>query len=167
LSKSARSYSRQAKLRRTPWRRRFRIGRSKAGLGLFALKPIKPGDFIAYYTGRLITNAAADKLWTKYMFEINNRWTLDGSSRRNIARYINHSCKPNAESDVKGHKVVITAIRTIRPGDEIAYNYGRDYFDTFIKPHGCRCVACRQRPVRKRSSAKRSRSSKRKNKGGR
>jgi SET domain-containing protein len=91
------------------------------------------------------------------MFEINSRWTLDGSSRRNIARYINHSCKPNAESDVKGHKVVITAIRTIQPGDEITYNYGRDYFDTFIKPHGCRCVACRQRPMRKRSSAKRSR----------
>jgi uncharacterized protein len=147
---------RQALLRRTPWRRRFRVGRSNAGLGLFAIRPVKKGDFIAFYTGRLITNEAADKLWTKYMFEINNRWTLDGSTRRNIARYINHSCKPNAESDVKGHKVVITAIKNIQPGDEICYNYGRDYFDTFIKPHGCRCLACTSKPMRKRSPKSRS-----------
>ena len=142
-------------LRRTPWRRRFRVGRSRAGLGLFAVKPIRKGDFIAFYTGRLITNEAADKLWTKYMFEINNRWTLDGSTRRNFARYINHSCRPNADSDVKGHKVVITAIRNIQPGDEICYNYGRDYFDTFIKPKGCLCLACSSKQPRKRSSKKR------------
>ena len=138
-------------------RRRYRVGRSRAGLGLFAVKPIRRGDFIAYYTGRLIDNDEADRLWTKYMFEINSRWTLDGSSRRNIARYINHSCKPNAESDIKGHKVIITAIKNIYPGDEITYSYGRDYFDTFIKDKGCRCVACNARPMRKRSAAKRRR----------
>ena len=114
--------------RRPPWRRRFRIGRSKTGLGLFALKPIRRGEFIAYYTGRLIANDEADGLWTKYLFEVNNRWTVDGSGRDNIARYINHSCKPNAETDVKGHKVIITAIRTIHPGDEITYNYGTRLF---------------------------------------
>ena len=81
------------------------------------------------------------------MFEINSRWTIDGSSRRNVARYINHSCKPNAESDVKGHKVIITAIKNIYPGDEITYSYGRDYFDTFIKDKGCRCMACKTKPV--------------------
>jgi SET domain-containing protein len=130
------------------------VGRAKAGLGLFAVKPIRRGDFIVYYTGRLIGNAEADRLWTKYMFEINSRWTLDGSTRRNIARYINHSCKPNAESDVKGHKVIISATKNIYPGDEITYSYGRDYFDTFIKDKGCRCMACTTKPSRKRSSAK-------------
>jgi SET domain-containing protein len=140
--------------RSPPWRRRFRVGRSKAGLGLFALKPIKRGAFIAYYSGRLISNKRADELWTKYLFEVNNRWTIDGSSRSNIARYINHSCKPNAETDVKKHKVIITAFRTIHPGDEITYNYGRDYFNAFIKPHGCRCMECKQKAAVKRSSAR-------------
>ena len=97
--------------KRTASLRRLRVGRSKTGLGLFALKPIRRGDFIAYYTGRLIPNRQADELWTKYLFEVNNRWTLDGSTRSNIARYINHSCKPNAETDVKGHKVIVTAIQ--------------------------------------------------------
>lgn len=135
-------------------RRRFRVGRAKTGLGLFAVEPIKRGDFIAYYTGRLISNEAADKLWTKYLFEVNNRWTIDGSNRRNVARYINHSCRPNAETDVKKHKVIVTATKTINPGDEITYNYGRDYFDTFIKPHGCRCLACKQKAAVKRAEAR-------------
>ena len=148
-------------LKRRTSLKNFRIGRSKTGLGLFALKKIRRGQFVANYTGRLITDAYADKLWTKYLFEINNRWTLDGSIKRNIARYINHSCKPNAESDVKGHKVIITAIRTIRPGDEITYNYGRNYFNAFIKPHGCRCMACHQKAAVKRSSRKRSKRKKR------
>jgi SET domain-containing protein len=140
--------------RNPPWRSRFRVGRSRTGLGLFALKPIKRGEFIAYYTGKLIPNKKADELWTKYLFEVNNRWTIDGSTRRNVARYINHSCRPNAETDVKGHKVIVTALKTINPGDEITYNYGRDYFDTFIKPHGCRCLACKQKAMVKRSEAR-------------
>jgi hypothetical protein len=123
-------------------RRRFRVGRTKTGLGLFALKPFRKGDFILYYKGRLISNDEADRLGTKYLFEINNRWTIDGATKRNIARYINHSCKPNAETDVKRHKIIITAAKTIHPGDEITYNYGRNYFNAFIKPHGCRCAAC-------------------------
>jgi len=126
-------------------RRPFRVGRSKAGLGLFATKLIRRGTFIVRYTGRMLPNRIADDLDTKYLFEINNRWTLDGSSRSNVARYINHSCKPNAETDVKKKKVLITAIRTIHPGDEITYNYGRNYFNAFIKDKGCRCAACHQK----------------------
>jgi len=75
-------------------------------------------------------------------------------ARRNIARYINHSCKPNAEADVRKHTVFIAATRTIHPGDEITYNYGKDYFDTFIKPHGCRCMGCKQKTAVKRSAAR-------------
>jgi SET domain-containing protein len=148
---------------RLPSRRRFRVGRSKAGLGLFALKPIKKGEFIAYYSGRIISNAEADRLWTKYLFELNGRWTVDGSSRRNTARYINHSCRPNAETDVKKHKIIITAIKNIQPGDEITYNYGRAYFNAFIKPVGCVCTACREKRLearreRRRVAARKSRS---------
>jgi hypothetical protein len=132
-------------------RRRFRVGRSKTGLGLFATKLIRRGSFIVYYTGKKLPNRIADELDTKYLFEINNRWTIDGSSRRNIARYINHSCRPNAEADVKKHKILISAIRTIHPGDEITYNYGRNYFNAFIKEHGCKCAACHQKKLVLRS----------------
>src|SRR5215467_12625406 len=136
-------------------RRPFRVGRSKTGLGLFATKLMRRGTFIVRYTGRKLRNAVADELDTKYLFEINNRWTIDGSSRSNIARYINHSCRPNAETDIKKHKILISAIKTIHPGDEITYNYGRDYFNAFIKEKGCRCAACHQKKLVLRSERKR------------
>jgi uncharacterized protein len=136
-------------------RRPFRVGRSKTGLGLFATKLIRRGSFIVHYTGKKLHNRIADELDTKYLFEINNRWTIDGSSRKNIARYINHSCRPNAEADVKKHKILISATKTIHPGDEITYNYGRNYFNAFIKEHGCKCAACHQKKLVLRSQRKR------------
>jgi len=135
-------------------RRPFRVGRSKTGLGLFATKLIRRGSFIVRYTGKKLHNRIADELDTKYLFEINNRWTIDGSSRKNVARYINHSCRPNAEADVKKHKILISAIKTIHPGDEITYNYGRNYFNAFIKERGCRCAACHQKKLVLRSQRK-------------
>jgi SET domain-containing protein len=141
-------------------RRPFRVGRSKTGFGLFATKLIKRGSFIAHYWGRKIRNAVADELANKYLFEINSRWTIDGSGRRNVARYINHSCRPNAETDVKKHKIVVTAIRTIQPGDEITYNYGRNYFNAYIKDKGCGCAACHQKRMVIRSAARKRRKKK-------
>ena len=143
--------------------RHLRVARSKSGLGLFARTPIKKGKFIIRYRGKKIRTEDTEVMDTRYLFEINNRWTLDGSTRHNIARYINHSCKPNAETDVRGHKVIITAIRSIHPGDEITYNYGRNYFNAFIKPHGCRCAECKSKSAVKRSSRKKSRRGRKKN----
>jgi uncharacterized protein len=122
--------------------RPYRVGRSRTGLGLFAVEPIKKGSFIAEYWGKLISTKTADDRNSKYLFEINTRWTVDGGDRRNIARYINHSCKPNAQTYIVKHAIKIRALKTIKPGDEITYNYGRNYFDTFIKPIGCKCAAC-------------------------
>ena len=138
-------------------RRYVRVGRSKCGFGLFAKELIPKGSFIVRYTGRKLPTKVADQLDTKYLFEINSRWTVDGSSRGNIARYINHSCRPNAETDVKQHKILISAIKTIQPGQEITYNYGRNYFNAFIKSRGCKCVACDAKQLVRHSSAKRKR----------
>src|SRR3974377_1801079 len=66
--------------------RSFRVGRSVTGLGLFATKPIKRGAYIATYRGRRIPTE-----------ELNKRWSIDGSPRWNLARYINHSCRPNTK----------------------------------------------------------------------
>jgi uncharacterized protein len=126
-------------------RKPFRVGRATTGLGLFATARIEKGAFIVEYVGRRITTAEADRRearGAKYMYELNSRWTIDGSSRRNVARYANHSCRPNAESDIVKGKVILRAIKTIEPGDEITYDYGPEYFDLIIKPMGCKCARC-------------------------
>ncbi len=130
-------------------RKPYRIGRSRTGLGLFATKPIKKGDEIIEYFGPLLDsrNEKHDEIENKYLFELNGRWTIDGSVRRNIARYINHACRPNAESDVqpRNRKVFIRAIKNIQPGEEINYDYGTEYFKEFLKPIGCKCDSCEKK----------------------
>jgi SET domain-containing protein len=139
-------------------RKCYRIGRSTAGLGLFATAPIAKGDFIVEYSGRRIPTREAlareAKTGCRYMFEVNSRWTVDGSSRRNMGRYANHSCRPNAESTITKGKVMLRAIMAIEPGEEITYDYGREYFELFIKPQGCRCVKCAAK-ARKAAARKR------------
>jgi uncharacterized protein len=137
--------------------RHLRIGRSKTGLGLFARVAIKKGQFIARYSGRKIRTETVDELDTRYLFEINSRWTIDGASRRNRARYINHSCRPNAEAYFVKHVIKIRAIKNIKPGDEITYHYGRNYFDAFIKTVGCKCMACAKKTAKIRSQRRRRR----------
>ena len=139
--------------------RHLRVGRSKAGLGLFTRVPIKKGQFIIRYTGKKIPTKMTDDLDTRYLFEINERWTIDGSSRRNRARYINHACRPNAEVYFVKHVIKIRAIKNIKPGDEITYHYGRNYFDAFIKEAGCKCMACRKKVamIRSRRTRRRTR----------
>ena len=136
----------------------FRVGRSRTGLGLFATKPIKKGAKIVRYFGPLLDSRKKkdDAIENKYLFELNNRWTIDGSVRKNVARYINHACKPNAESDVmpRKRKVVIRAIKNIEPGEEINYDYGTDYFKAYLKPIGCKCAACEKKRKKKRAEAR-------------
>ena len=136
----------------------YRVGRSPTGLGLFATKPIKKGTKIIRYFGPLLDSKKKkdDAIENKYLFELNNRWTIDGSVRANVARYINHACRPNAESDVKPRKrkVIIRAIKNIEPGDEINYDYGTDYFKAYLKPIGCKCVACEKKRKKKRAEAR-------------
>jgi len=135
----------------------YRIGRSRTGLGLFATKPIKKGARIIRYFGPLLDSRKYEEIVeNKYLFALNGRWTIDGSVRRNIARYINHSCKPNAESDVKPRKrqVFIRAIKNIDEGEEINYDYGVEYFDAYLKPIGCKCAACEAKRRKKRAAAR-------------
>jgi hypothetical protein len=136
----------------------YRVGRSYTGLGLFATKPIKKGTKIVRYFGPLLDSKKKkdDAVENKYLFELNGRWTIDGSVRENIARYINHACKPNAESDVRPRKrkVFIRAIKHIEPGEEINYDYGTDYFKAYLKPIGCKCAACEKKRKKKRAEAR-------------
>src|SRR5215813_7372477 len=136
----------------------YRVGRSKTGLGLFATKPIRKGTRIIRYFGPILDCRIPeqDDIENKYLFELNGRWTIDGSVRKNVARYINHSCRPNAESDVRPRerKVFIRAIKNIEAGDEINYDYGTDYFKAYLKPIGCKCAACEKKRKKKRAEAR-------------
>jgi len=134
-------------------RRSFRIGRSFTGLGLFANRPIKTREKIAEYKGPRVDAEEAGRLerrGNRYLYEINPRVTIDGTPRSNLARYANHSCRPNAESDVVKRNVILRAIRNIKPGDEITYDYGSEYYEIFLKPVGCKCIKCTEKRRRER-----------------
>jgi SET domain-containing protein len=122
-------------------KRDFKVFKSSAGFGLKTLRDWKKGDLVIEYTGKKIRNEAADAHANRYQFDLDKTWTIDGSPRSNIARYINHSCRPNCEAvhytDV--NEIGIEAIRSIKAGEELTYDYGKDHFDEYIKPYGCKC----------------------------
>ncbi len=136
---------------------KFRIARSHTGLGMFAVEPYRRRDYIATYRGPRIKNedsAKREARGASYMFALNKTHTIDGSPRYNIARYINHSCRPNAEPVGRNGGIVIIASRKIEPGEEITYDYGEDYFAWFVEAGGCQCAWCREKRARKRRRAR-------------
>jgi uncharacterized protein len=120
----------------------FTVRKTSTGLGLFASKAFAKGDFVIEYTGTLLPNDEADRRGGRYLFRVNSRWTVDGTGRENLSRYINHSCSPNCIAYTRGKKIRIYALKRIAPGEELSYDYGKEYFDAYIKPRGCACTAC-------------------------
>jgi SET domain-containing protein len=118
------------------------VRRSSAGLGLFTNEAIERGKCVAEYFGRVLTGDEEFSSRSKYLFEVSARKTIDGTDRSNLARYINHSCRPNCEAVIHRGRVYIFSRRGIRPGEELTYNYGKEYFDSHIRPKGCRCEKC-------------------------
>lgn len=119
------------------------IKKSFSGKGIFALEEIKKGTKIMQYIGRKITNEEANDRPNRYIFEIDNKWSLDGSPTWNTARYFNHSCSPNAESIMEGKdRIFISARKKIIPGEEITFDYGPEYVKDYIKTCGCKSPRC-------------------------
>ncbi|MCB9811379.1 SET domain-containing protein [Candidatus Nomurabacteria bacterium] len=122
----------------------FKVFRSSAGLGLRTLRDFKKGDEVIEYIGEKITSDEANQRGGKYLFELNDDYTIDGTTRKNLARYINHSCRPNCEAELDEDelRVFIKARRAIKAGEELTYDYGKEYVNDYIKPYGCRCAKC-------------------------
>jgi uncharacterized protein len=118
------------------------IQRSNAGLGLFATHDIRKWQKIIEYTWQKVATSVADRIWGKYLFTVNSRYTIIGTWHHNRARYINHSCAPNCQPLEVRWRIIISAIKPIKAGEELVYNYGKDYFERIIKPMWCRCVKC-------------------------
>lgn len=115
------------------------VKRSPTGLGLFTKDRILKGACIIEYTGRKISEAEEYTSRSKYLFEVSAKVTIDGRPKWNKAGYINHSCRPNAEPEIRKGRIYIMARRAIRPGDEITYDYGKEYFDDYFSNGRCRC----------------------------
>lgn len=122
------------------------VKRSSAGLGLFAQENIPKGICLIEYVGRVISPEEEYTSNSKYLFEINSKKTIDGSARSNLARYINHSCRPNSEPTIHKGQVFIFTKKPIKSGEEITYDYGKEYWNEHIKPRGCRCQKCQEKP---------------------
>ena len=119
------------------------VRKSSAGLGLFAGETIKRGQFIIEYVGNRLTTEEANRKGGKYLFEVSSRTTIDGTPRWNTARYINHSCRPNCEPNIHKARVYIHAKRKIKAGEELHYDYGKNYLNEYLKEI-CACPKCEE-----------------------
>ena len=112
--------------------------------GLCASKDIKEGTKIINYIGKIISkketekNTKFDNKKDIYLFNLNNKYDLDGDFKFNTARLINHSCDPNCEVEGVGLKLWISAIKNIKKGEELTYDYGFSY-DKDYKQFPCKC----------------------------
>jgi len=123
------------------------------GLGAFARKAIPKGTRIIEYTGEKISNAEADRRYDDekmrdhhtFLFIVNTKQCVDAAFNGNEARFINHSCDPNAETFVIRGRIWIEALKDIAAGDEITYDYMYEddpkYTEADLRFYGCRCGA--------------------------
>ena len=116
--------------------------RTRAGLGLYTTIRIKKGVRVIEYTGEKISTEEADRRGGRYLFIVNKKQCVDGRRRENISRYINHSCKPNCYPEINyaETRIFIFAKRAIAPGEELTYDYGKEYAKEYCSP--CRCDVC-------------------------
>lgn len=120
------------------------------GTGLFAKKDIPAGEKIIEYTGEKITKAEGNRRYDEqarknqiYLFELNSRYDIDGSTKGNIAKYANHSCDPNAETIVEKGEIWLVALEDIGKGEEITFDYNFPLFDYEKRPCKCGSDNCR------------------------
>ena len=121
-------------------RRRSKVN----GWGVFALSVITKNTCIIDYDGELINHKESLKRETRYLekgciwcFTVNRRWVRDANVGGNVARFINHACRPNCYSHITERTIWIRAGRNIEPGEELTYDYCTD---------GDRTIECRCRP---------------------
>ncbi len=126
----------------TPGNFALKVKKSGTGKGLFTLSPIPKGSCIIEYTGILMKEKDLYTINSKYLFEVGKNKTINGNIKSNTARFINHSCVGNCEADGPAGRVFISAIKNIKAGEELTYDYGKEYFDEHLKPVGCKCMKC-------------------------
>ncbi|CAF1000074.1 unnamed protein product [Adineta ricciae] len=151
------SKSTQYRKLKAEWRQNVYLAKSRIqGLGLFAARDLEKHTMIIEYIGELIRNEVAnnrEKLYEAhnrgiYMFRLDEDCVIDATVSGCLARYVNHSCDPNAFTEVvqveKENKIVIIANRRITKGEEIMYDYKFDFEDDSKIPCLCGAINCRK-----------------------
>jgi SET domain-containing protein len=123
------------------------------GYGVFAARRIRKGTTVIEYLGDRVSHDEADARYEDkdpndnhtFLFTVDSRIVIDGGVGGNEARYINHGCDPNCASTTQKKRIYVEAIRTIQPGEELAYDYQieRDPEDppNVDEIFACRCGA--------------------------
>jgi|SRR3989344_7820634 len=133
----------------TPGNYALQVQRSPTGRGLFTNDAIRKGACIIEYRGRPVSEKEQYENRGKYLFWTGKNTMIDGNIPGNKARYVNHSCAPNCEVDIRNQRIYLFAIQDIKAGTELNYDYDTEYFDQHIKPKGCLCQKCNRKRKRK------------------
>lgn len=128
----------------------YEVRRSRIqGRGAFAIRPIRKGQIVDEYTGEPITHEEADRRYDDsegrhhtFLFILDDDTVLDARKQGSDARYINHSCEPNCETEIEDGHIWIKAITPIKPETELVYDYRFDWQDEY-EPEDVRYYACR------------------------
>jgi hypothetical protein len=110
------------------------------GMGGFAKSFLPAGGRVIEYIGDRITKAESAlrcEAQNWFIFGLDDQFDLDGNVEKNQARFLNHSCDPNCEARCEDGRIWIVALRDIRPGEEVTFNYGYDLES--YEEHPCRC----------------------------
>lgn len=111
-------------------------------VGGFARANIPAGARVIEYVGERISKAEALRRCeanNEYIFTLDEEHDLDGNVPWNPARLLNHSCAPNCEAESDNDRIWIIALREIREGEELTFNYGYDLHN--YREHPCQCGA--------------------------
>ena len=132
----------------------FEVRHSRVhGYGVFAARRIRKGTTVIEYLGDRVSHDEADARYEDkdpndnhtFLFTVDSKIVIDGGVGGNEARYINHGCDPNCASTTQKKRIYVEAIRTIQPGEELAYDYQieRDPEDppNVDEIFACRCGA--------------------------
>lgn len=110
--------------------RKIAVRRSSIhGRGVFAVAPLPAEEEVIHYGGEVVDwdelQARHEELEPghTFLFDLGDGWVIDGGTKGNAARWINHGCEPNVEAVIDGHRVVITAVRDIEPEEELLLDY--------------------------------------------
>lgn len=145
--------ARKVKSRKSTGEQLFVVKHSKiAGRGGFATRDIKKGERVIEYLGERVSHAVADaryddhskRVHHTFLFAVTRQTVIDAAVNGNDARFLNHSCDANCEALIERSRVFIEAIKDIRKGDEIAYDYaytrdGTESDEDEYTLYGCRC----------------------------
>jgi uncharacterized protein len=126
------------------------------GRGVFATRRIRTGQRLIEYVGEPITHEEADRRYDDadgrhhtFLFVLNDDTVLDARTGGNDARFINHSCEPNCETEIDDDQIWINAIKPIAPETELVYDYRFEWDDAYepedVRYYACRCgsASCR------------------------